>query len=114
MTLPRALILAILYALFSVSTAAAGDVRMVARDEPLGGPDRVAFRAAPLRFDMVGLHWRGPGAVWFRTRSAAGVWSDWRYAAPEEEDLPNRRTAEAGARRGWRLGNAYWTGPSTA
>ena len=114
MTLPRALIVAVLYALLSGATAAAGDVRMVTRDEPIGGSERVLSRAAPLRFDMVGLHWRGSGAVWFKTRSAAGTWSDWRYAAPEEEDLPNRGTAEDGAQRGWRFGNAYWTGPSTA
>jgi flagellar hook assembly protein FlgD len=114
MTLPRALILGLLYALVSVATASAGDVRMVTRDEPVARTARVVSRAAPLRFDMVGLHWRGSGTVWFKTRSTAGVWSDWRYAAPEEEDAPNRGTAEAAAGRGWRLGSAYWTGPSTA
>jgi hypothetical protein len=63
-------------------------------------------------FDLVGLHWRGPGSVDFRTRSSAGRWSAWRRAAPEAEDLPDVQSTEARAARGWRLGNPYWTGPS--
>src|SRR6266540_6108081 len=69
-------------------------------------------RSAPAVFDLVGLHWRGPGSVDFRTRSAAGRWSAWRHAAPEAEDLPDVQSTEARAGRGWRLGNPYWTGPS--
>jgi flagellar hook assembly protein FlgD len=112
MTLLRALILSMLCAAFSAATAAAADVRLVARDEPVGASAAVVRRAAPVRFDMVGLHWRGPGTVWFQTRSLAGAWSAWRPVAPEAEDLPNRNTPEARARPGWKLGNAYWTGPA--
>src|SRR2546429_827130 len=66
--------------------------------------------SVPPRFDLVGLHWRGPGSVEFRTRSVSGRWSAWRQAAPEAEDVPDDATAEARAARGWRLGNPYWTG----
>ena len=63
------------------------------------------------RFDLVGLHWQGPGRVEFRTRSVAGRWSGWRAAAPEAEDRPDAGTGER-SRKGWRLGNPYWTGAS--
>jgi flagellar hook assembly protein FlgD len=65
-------------------------------------------------FDMVGLHWRGSGTVWFRTRSLSGVWSRWQPARPEVEDLPDHGTGEAASRRGWKLGNPYWTDGSEA
>ncbi len=87
---------------------------MVSRDVPVGktaGPPRtLSARPAPLEFNMVGLHWRGSGTVWFRTAGAAGTWSDWQPAAPEEEDGPDRGSPEGAAAAGWKLGNPYWTG----
>ena len=74
------------------------------REVPLHGQRTLA--AATPRFDMVGLHWRGPGSVEFRTRSLAGRWSAWQLAAPEAEDLPDHPSP------GWRLGNPYWVGAS--
>ena len=71
-----------------------------------------AVAQAPQRFDLVGLHWRGPGTVSFRTQSAVGRWSRWRAAAPETDDLPDRNTAEWRRSRAWRLGNPYWVGAS--
>ena len=62
------------------------------------------------RFDLVGLHWKGDGAVTFRTRSVKGRWSPWHEAAPEE-DRPDARNHELRA-RGWNLGSPYWTGAS--
>src|SRR5439155_19280749 len=64
------------------------------------------------RFDMVGLHWQGPGTVLFRTRSVTGRWSAWRPAAPEDEDRPDTGSHELRV-AGWRTGNPYWTGPSS-
>ncbi len=54
-----------------------GGVTMVTRDLPAGA----RTLAAP-RFDLVGLHWRGPGSVVFRTRSPGGRWSGWQ--APDD------------------------------
>ena len=82
------------------------------REVPLHGERTLA--AATPEFDLVGLHWRGSGAVQFRTRSPAGKWSAWRRADPEAEDLPNAGTAEARAEGGWRIGNPYWTGAADA
>ncbi len=81
------------------------------REVPLHG-ERTLAAAPPARFDMVGLHWRGPGTVDFRTRSLTRGWTGWQRAAPEAEDLPNVETAEGRAAHGWRLGNPYWVGAS--
>ena len=37
----------------------------------------LASAHAPGRFDLVGLRWRGPGTVRFRTRALSGSWSSW-------------------------------------
>jgi hypothetical protein len=113
MTFPRA-VAVVLVAAALVPAEAAADVTMVSRDVPVGktaGPARtLAARPAPLEFNMVGLHWRGSGTVWFRTAGAAGTWSDWQPAAPEEEDGPDSGSPEGAAAAGWKLGNPYWTG----
>src|ERR671927_487387 len=114
MRLSRALFLLVALTLLAAAPAAA-DVRMLARDEPVGALARErAARRAPLRFDMVGLHWRGPGSVWFRTRSVAGGWGAWQPARPEAEDAPDVGTGEMRAAGRWKLGNPYWTGSSDA
>ena len=119
MNLPRLLIPALLALLFA--TPAVAGVSLTTRDELLGtaatrsalAADRVlAPRAAPSRFNLVGLHWRGGGEVSFRTATTSGPWSAWRDARPEGEDLPDPGTPEAGRRNGWTLGNPYWVGPS--
>ncbi|MGB2952965.1 MAG: N-acetylmuramoyl-L-alanine amidase [Gaiellaceae bacterium] len=66
------------------------------------------------RFDLVGLHWQGSGAVLFRTRGLDGRWSRWQPAASEPDDVPDHGTAEARRSRGWHLGNPYWASPSNA
>jgi len=105
----KSLLLAVL-AFFAAPAAAFAGVSMTVREVPLHGERMLA--SAPSSFDLVGLHWRGPGSVEFRTRSLSGRWSVWRRADPEAEDLPNIDSPEARASRGWRLGNPYWTGRS--
>ena len=88
---------------FLVTPAVAlAETTMTVRDVPLHG-DRTLAAAASARFDLVGLHWRGPGSVEFRTRSVRGAWSAWQRAAPEAEDQPDFGTAERRAEKGWRL-----------
>jgi hypothetical protein len=96
------------------ATAFGQQATIVQREVPLGpGPTRsLASAAPPARFDLVGLHWQGPGTVRFRTRSLEGRWSDWVDAAPEAEDRPDAGTAERARRRTWRLGNPWWVGAS--
>src|SRR6266545_3331620 len=103
--------LAALFAFLAAPAGAFGGVSMTVRDVPLHD-DRTLAASMPIAFDLVGLHWRGPGSVDFRTRSLDGKWSAWRPAAPEAEDLPDVFSDEARPAKGWRLGNPYWTGPS--
>ncbi|MER3410949.1 MAG: hypothetical protein C4305_00470, partial [Thermoleophilia bacterium] len=84
---------------------------IVARDLPLAG-ERTVAATRQERFDMVGLHWQGPGQVLFRARGLAGRWSPWKGAAPEAEDLPDKESGEPIGPPGWRVGNPWWTGPS--
>jgi N-acetylmuramoyl-L-alanine amidase len=101
------------FALFLAAPATAfAEASLTMREVPLHGR-RSLEATAPTRFDLVGLHWRGSGSVEFRTRSTAGRWSPWHRAAPEGEDLPDAGSAETRPERGWRLGNPYWTGPSS-
>src|SRR3954466_5949114 len=75
------------------------------REVPLQGePSRAAV--PPARFDMVGLHWRGPGAVDFRVRSIAVRGGQWQPAAPEAEDLADNPSHSG------RRGSPYWVGAS--
>jgi len=118
MTCRRLTLTLVVCALALAWTATAGATpRITPRDEPLaaarslaGGVRVVGPLAAPHSFNLVGLHWRGSGDVWFRTRAAGGAWSEWRAARPEGEDLPDPGSAESRARPGWTIGNPWWTG----
>jgi hypothetical protein len=108
-------LLTALAALAAPSAAIAAEPQLTTRDVPLGGERTLAAAAAsPRAFDLVGLHWQGPGTVLFRTRSVAGRWSRWHEAMPEPLDLPDAGTGEAASARSWKLGNPYWVGPSSA
>ena len=65
---------------------------------------------SPGTFELVGLHWRGPGLVKYRTRRVDGRWSGWRLSS-DEDALPDRGS-ELRATRGWRVGEPVWTGAS--
>ena len=77
------------------------------------GPRTFASRSDARRFTLAGVQWRGSGRVVFRTRSTAGRWSEWRLGAPEDEDRPDVGSREERA-AGWKNGNPWWVGPSTA
>jgi N-acetylmuramoyl-L-alanine amidase len=114
MSFRRSLTLLLVLAAVTPGEAFAGEVEMVSQEVRLGrsgGTARaLAARVAPRAFDMVGLHWRGRGSVWFRAAAKQGDWSGWKPARPEHEDQPDRGSAEAETARGWKLGNPYWTG----
>ena len=85
------------------ATARAADVTMVVRDVSLGARSLQAAQA-PIRFDMLGLHWQGSGSVAYRTHSPGGRWSAWVAA---DADLPQTSPP-------WHFGNLNWTGASDA
>jgi hypothetical protein len=110
-------LIAILLAAVCTPAATAADVRLVSRDESVslarrGTPAVGRPVAAPMRFNLIGLHWQGRGEVSFRTALRRGRWSSWRPARPEAEDLPDQGTEEAAATVGWKVGNPFWTGPA--
>ena len=86
-----------------------GEATIVTRDLPVGGARSLAASGPTTHFNLVGLHWRGPGRVFFRTRGQSR-WSGWHEADAEPEDLPDRGTDEARRMRNWRIGNPWWTG----
>ncbi|HET7573201.1 MAG TPA: N-acetylmuramoyl-L-alanine amidase [Gaiellaceae bacterium] len=96
----KTLLLAFALLVAAPAVAEAG-VAMTVRDVPLAPGARTLAAAAPARFDMLGLHWRGSGEVRFSVRSTTGRWSAW-------------RAADADPARGWRLGDLTWLGASTA
>src|SRR5919106_581735 len=99
---------------FAVAAASApAAVASVTAVELTPGSDRaLASRGAESPFTLAGIHWRGPGQVLFRTRSLDGRWRAWRPAAPEDEDGPDSGSREVRLRKGWRIGNPWWVGPS--
>jgi hypothetical protein len=106
----RALLLAIVLVLAAPAAAAAG-VSMTQREIPLHPGARTLAAAPPARFDLVGLHWQGTGAVLFRTRGASGRWSAWQQA--DADQRPDAASPE-NRLRGWHLGGLVWTGQSNA
>ncbi len=110
--MPRRLLILIGLALTLPAPAVAADATIVSREIPLAGQRSLAATNPPARFNLVGLHWRGPGSVQFRTRSSAGRWSAWQDAAPEAEDRPDSGSGERDRSGAWRLGNPWWVGPS--
>ena len=109
MILPRLAVVA-LAALALPNVAHAGLTAMRSQDVVVDDPQSVTARLTG-RFELVGLHWRGPGRVEFRAHSLDGGWTVWRTAAPEEEDGPDSGSSEAGT-SGWRFGSPWWVGPS--
>jgi hypothetical protein len=105
----RKLLVATALALALPSVASAGNVAMVARDVPLGARSLQAA-APPMRFNMLGVHWRGAGSVEVRTRSLRGAWRTWQDV--DDDARPDIGSLERA--RGVRDGNLVWTGASSA
>jgi N-acetylmuramoyl-L-alanine amidase len=96
------LLLATVVAVLAVPASAfAAGPTMAVRDVPLHASRALA--TAPPPFDMVGLHWRGSGAVFFRARTLEGRWSAWTQADADDR-----------VRDGWHLGGLDWTGAASA
>src|SRR3954471_20138749 len=91
------------------AAAQAADVSMVARAVPLDGRSLQAS-AAPMHFNMVGLHWRGSGSVRYRTHPIGGAWTPW--LAADAHPRPALRPPERIESRAWHDGTPAWTGPS--
>ena len=101
-------LLATIAAALAAPAAAFAVPSMTVREVPLHGTRTLA--AAPHRFNMVAVHWRGTGSVLFRTRGAGG-WSAWQ--AMDDDMSPDSGTGENRV-QAWRLGNVVWTDTASA
>jgi hypothetical protein len=102
----RAAPVALLVALALPGLARAGDVGMVERDLPVGS--QRALASSTPRFNMLGIHWRGGGRVFYRVHRLHGRWTDW--AEADADATPDATSAEARVSRGWHDANLVWTG----
>src|SRR4051794_24611717 len=101
--------IALLALLAAPAAAHAGDVRIVSRDVPLGART-LQSAAAPIRFNMVGVHWRGSGTVLYRAHRIGGGWTAWTEA--DADTGPDAASPERARTRGWNDGAPSWTGAS--
>jgi hypothetical protein len=107
---PLAVCALALLALAAPGPARAGTASLATHEVALHGRSVTVDTAGT--FDLVGLHWRGPGTPAFRTRSLGGRWSAWRLAEEETVDRPDRGSPEARRVIGWRIGAGVWVGPA--
>ena len=75
---------AALAALAAPGIAHAAGATITARELPVGHVRTLSAVRAPGTFDLLGLHWQGPGEVLFRTRSPSGRWSAWHTADSDD------------------------------
>ncbi len=108
-TMPRRLLLALLLALALPTSASAGLATLQVRELQLHGERSLSAVSATNPFQLVGIHWQGPGRLELRIRKASG-WSAWRPVRADGEDTPDASSREARAMRGWRLGEPVWVG----
>ena len=90
----RFAVAAVLAAAFPGTALGAPGSCSSARPPAAGG----ARTLATTDFELVGLHWRGPGRVEYRTRSLAGRWSALAALAAHEDALPDAAAASGGRR----------------
>jgi N-acetylmuramoyl-L-alanine amidase len=90
--------------------AAAGLASLDVRELTLG-TERTLSASGPLEpFQMIGIHWRGPGTLDLRTKLADGRWTAWQPVVEDDGDAPDRESSESRATRGWKLGAPVWVG----
>jgi hypothetical protein len=90
--------------------AAAGLATLEVHELALHGERTLSASGRVSSFQLVGIHWRGPGTLDFRTLGARGRWSAWQPVVEDDGDAPDPASPEARATRGWRLGAPVWVG----
>jgi len=88
----RRIVILLLAAVAPAPAAHAANVTMVARGVPLTART-VQSASAPVRFNMLGLHWQGSGSVEYRVKSPAGRWAAWQIA--DADTGPDAGSAES-------------------
>ena len=99
----RLLLIAIALAAVVPQQALGGAASIVRRDGPASIARSLTVSARP--FQLVGVHWRGPGSVEVRVRRSHDRWSGWTLVVEEGDGI---------APAGWRIGAPAWVGHATA
>ena len=108
-TMARRLLIALLLGLALPASASAGLATIESRDLPLHAERSLASAGSTGPFQLVGLHWEGPGRLELRVRTARG-WTAWQPVREDDGDTPDASSREARTMRGWRLGEPLWVG----
>jgi len=103
------LLVAVVVALALPASAAAGLATLQERELPLHGERSLATAVPASAFQLVGIHWQGPGRLELRILTRSG-WTRWQPVREDEGDAPDASSREARAMRGWRLGAPVWVG----
>jgi hypothetical protein len=106
----RRILLVAAIALAFPATSAAGLASLQVRELAVGDARTLNATTSTAPFQLVGIHWRGPGSLELRTRDARGGWSPWRAVREEAGDAPDPESGERRLTRGWRLGAPVWVG----
>jgi len=104
----RRLLPLVVLALAAPGSASAGLATLQVRELPRHG-ERTLAAATGGPFQLVGIHWQGPGRLELRIRTGDG-WTRWRPVQEDDGDAPDSGTAEARQSRAWRLGAPVWVG----
>ena len=92
------------------SAATAGLATLQVRELPLHGERSPSSTTTTRPFQLVGIHWKGPGRLELRTRPPGGRWSRWQPVQEDDGDVPDASSAEARQTSGWRLSAPVWVG----
>ena len=109
----RRLLLAAALLLLAPASAQAGLPTLSVREVPLHG-ERVTSGTGAGSFQLIGVHWRGPGRLELRTRGLSGGWTPWQRVAELDEDAPDTASAEARGAVAWRKSAPVWVGNGAA
>ena len=106
----RRLVLLAAAGLLFPASATAGLATLHVRELALHGERTLHASSAPRAFQLVGVHWQGPGRLELRTRAPDGSWSRWFAVAESADDAPDPESRESRAMRRWRTSAPVWVG----
>jgi N-acetylmuramoyl-L-alanine amidase len=110
----RRLLLAAALVLVFPASSSAGLASLEIRELALGSDRLLSGTSATKPFQLVGIHWRGPGRLELRTRSATDRWSAWTAVEEGDHDGPDVSSAERRLRASWRMSAPVWVGQAVA
>jgi hypothetical protein len=113
-TMARRLLLVVTLALAFPAASSAGLASLEVSELAVGDVRSLSVARPATPFELVGIHWRGPGRLELRTRGPGGRWSAWEPVREGDDDAPDRGSPERRSTDGWRVGAPVWVGRAVA